>query len=594
MIPFINFNLIAIQFDHITSDIGIDILQNIVKQSTLMWMGIIVSLIIITWVIRLNLAHLWKNSPIIPIFIASFSPFLIMNVTLYALGDEPYNSVLLLLHSIVSFWLAMSLLRIPLKILNFFNRRLFYTASSFFALSGVILLFKQLSEIASSHFYFDAVSLFTLLELFSKMGIITGLYLYGHMLIPILLARWSHIFPAWISIWALRFLLRTLFLITAVLWLVNILSISLKALMLLFIGSVLIGILVMIRNHTEWFINNLYHSQYYTPLELENISYHFQKSILLLSLLFIYKLTPLFTELQRLSETCQSVILVKTSLLDLSLLQLINAVFVFNLLYSILFVIAKRIRVFRTFRNSINAKSIEALTLNIGLLVILTFAFIQMDISWRVFVPIAGALGIGFGFGLQTILNNYMSGFIVLYAKKLRIGDIVELPGNAGRAVGNSGDTIIGTVETIDILSTTLKTVDGIEISIPNSFFIAEKIINYSQTSPFVRVKIAVGVDYASDLDLVEKLIIEAMDECDDIEHSMDKGVIFIQFGSSSLDLAPYFWTNIRTVKALGILKGELMGRMLSKFRENGISIPFPRSDITIRNPLTVQTHMEE
>lgn len=594
MIPFINFNLIPIQFDHITSDIGIDILQNIAQPSTLMWMGTIATLIVITWFVRLNMAHFWKNSPIIPIFIASFSPFLIMNVTLYALSEEPSNSVLLILHSIVSFWLAMSLLRIPLKILNFFNRRLFYIASTFFALSGVILLFKQLSEIASSHFYFDAVSLFTLLEILSKLGIITGLYLYGHMLLPTLLTRWSYLFPSWISIWALRFLLRTLFLITALLWLVNILTISLKALMLIFIGSVLIGILVMIRNRTEWLMNTLYQSLYYTPLELENISYHFQKSVLLLLVLFVYKLTPYFSELQRLSETFQSVILVKTSLLDLSLLQLISAVFVFNLLYSILFVISKRIRVFRTFRNSINAKSIEALTLNIGLLVILTFAFIQMDISWHVFIPIAGALGIGFGFGLQTILNNYMSGFIVLYAKKLRIGDIVELPGNAGRAVGNSGDTIIGTVETIDILSTTLKTVDGIEISIPNSFFIAEKIINYSQTSPFVRIKIAVGVDYATDLDLAEKLIIEAMDECDDIEQSMAKGVIFTQFGSSSLDLAPYFWINIRTVKALGILKGELMSHILTKFREHGISIPFPRSDITIRNPLTVQTHTEE
>lgn len=593
MVPLINFQLVPIQFGHIAADIQTNLLQYLVDNTTLIWMGIIAVLMITTLLIRIKIAHLFTSRSIFPIFAASFSPFMTMFVALYVLSEEPANSVMIILYSLASFWLAISLLRIPLKMLNFFNRKFFYTASGFLALSGAILLFKQLSEIASNDFYLDAVSLFALLTIISKFGIIIGLYLYGHMLLPALLTRWEAILPRWSSPWGIRLFSRVLFFLVSLLWLGNILSVSLKVLMLLFLSSVLIGTFVMIRNHTEWIIRHLYNPELYTPVELENLSYHLHKSLLLVFLFFFYRLTPLFSELQRLNEMLESVVLIQTTLLELSLLQLISALFVFNLFYSLLFMVAKRIRLFRAFRHSINAKSIEALSLNFGILIILILAFIQMDVSWRVFIPIAGALGIGFGFGLQTILNNYMSGFIVLFSKKLRIGDIVELPGNAGSAVGNTSGTIVGTVETIDILSTTLRTVDGIEISIPNSFFIAEKIINYSQTSPFVRVKISVGVDYATDLEVVEKLIIEAMNECDEIEQSMDKGVIFTQFGSSSLDLAPYFWTNIRTVRALGALKGELMSRILSKFREHGISIPFPRSDITIRNPVAVQTNAE-
>lgn len=589
MIPFINFTLVPIQFGYITADIQADLLKNLANETTIIWMGVIVALIIGLLFIRIKIIHLWNNTSIIPIFITSFPPFLVIVAILYALSDAPNNSVLIILYSLASFWLAITLLRIPFKLLNFCNRKLFYTSSSFFALAGSILLFKQLSEIASYSFYLDAVSLFTFLAIVSKFGIITGLYLYGHMLIPTLLARWSHIFPSGVSIWAVRLFLRTLFFIFTLLWLGNYLSFSLKVLMLVFILSMLVGIFMMIRNHREWLIDRLYPSIHYAPVELENISYNFQKSTFVLFLLFLYALTPFFPELLGFEKVLESIILIKTSLLELSLLQLIKAIFVFNLLYSILYIVTKRVRLFRMFRDSINAKSIEALTLNLGLLIILILTFMQMDLSWRVFVPIAGALGIGFGFGLQTILNNYMSGFIVLFAKKLRIGDIVELPGNAGSAVGNTSGTIVGTVEAIDILSTTLRTVDGIEISIPNSFFIAEKIINYSQTTPYVRVKIAIGVDYATDLELAERLIIEAMNECDEIEQEMEKGVIFMQFGASSLDLAPYFWTNIRRIRGLGILKGELMSRILSKFREHGVTIPFPRSEITIRNPITIK-----
>lgn len=588
MIPFINFTLVPIQFGYITADIQANLLKNISNETTMIWMGIVASLIMAILFIRIKIKHHWTNTSIIPMFITSFSPFIVIVALLFALSDMPDNSVLIILYSLASFWLAMTLLQMPFKLLNFCNRMLFYTSSSFFALAGSILLFKQLSEIASYNFYLDAVSLFTLLAIVSKLGIITGLYLYGHMLVPTLLNRWSHIFPSWISMWVIRLFLRILFFIFALLWLGNYLNFSLKVLMLVFILSMFIGVFVMIRNHMDWLMDHLYTSMHYTPVELDNIAYNFQKSSFLLFLFFLYTMTPFFPELLGFQKVLQTVILIKTSLLELSLFQLISAIFIFNLLYSLLYIVTKRARLFRMFRDSINVKSLEALTLNLGLLIILILTFMQMDLSWRVFVPIAGALGIGFGFGLQTILNNYMSGFIVLFAKKLRIGDIVELPGNAGSSVGNTSGTIVGTVEAIDILSTTLRTVDGIEISIPNSFFIAEKIINYSQTTPYVRVKIAIGVDYATDLDLAERLIVEAMSECDEIEQEMEKGIIFMQFGSSSLDLAPYFWTNIRKIRGLGILKGELMSHILSKFREHGVMIPFPRSEITIRNPITI------
>ena len=98
-----------------------------------------------------------------------------------------------------------------------------------------------------------------------------------------------------------------------------------------------------------------------------------------------------------------------------------------------------------------------------------------LGLSWKALLPITGALGIGIGIGLQNIMNNYIIGFILLFSKRLKIGDIIE--GNVGRTIGNELATIYGTVICIDTLSTMIHTTDGIEIAVPNSKFIEYRII---------------------------------------------------------------------------------------------------------------------
>lgn len=93
----------------------------------------------------------------------------------------------------------------------------------------------------------------------------------------------------------------------------------------------------------------------------------------------------------------------------------------------------------------------------------------KLGLTWKALLPLAGTLGIGIGFGLQTIMNNYISGFILLFSKKLKVGDIVEIEGNAGRAIGNILKTIYGRVISIDVLSTVIRTTDGIERDSPFS-----------------------------------------------------------------------------------------------------------------------------
>ena len=146
---------------------------------------------------------------------------------------------------------------------------------------------------------------------------------------------------------------------------------------------------------------------------------------------------------------------------------------------------------------------------------ILAFGFLfQLPIvmyvlTWKVILPLAGALGIGLGFGLQTILNNYVSGFIMMFSKNIKVGDFVEIPGSAGQFINNNSQTIFGRVEDISILTTRIKTLDGIDILVPNSTFIGSQIINYTFRSPYVRIRFPFGVAYSSNPKKVKEILLK-------------------------------------------------------------------------------------
>lgn len=189
---------------------------------------------------------------------------------------------------------------------------------------------------------------------------------------------------------------------------------------------------------------------------------------------------------------------------------------------------------------------------------------------------LAGALGVGIGFGLQNIVNNFVSGLILLTERPIRVGDRVDVGGTMGDVVR------------IGARSTAIVTNDNITIIVPNSQFISGQVTNWSIGDPKVRFRIPVGVSYGSDPRVVEKLLLEVAAANAHVLKEPPPSVRFVQFGDSSLNFELRAWS-IDMVNRPGALHSELNFAIWDKFKQHGIEIPFPQRDLHIKEPVRVE-----
>ncbi len=189
---------------------------------------------------------------------------------------------------------------------------------------------------------------------------------------------------------------------------------------------------------------------------------------------------------------------------------------------------------------------------------------------------VAGALSVGIGFGLQSIVSNFVSGLIILFEHTLRVGDYIEL------------DTgLTGTVKAINVRSTLINTNDNIDIVVPNSEFVTTKLTNWTLGERILRVRIPFGVAYGSDKDLVKKAALEAAAEVSYTLTNMkgrDPDVWLVEFGDSSLNFLLLVWVNRQGAKRPTRTKATYLWALESKFKEYGIEIPFPQRDLNLRS----------
>ncbi|HLO26077.1 MAG TPA: mechanosensitive ion channel domain-containing protein [Geobacteraceae bacterium] len=202
----------------------------------------------------------------------------------------------------------------------------------------------------------------------------------------------------------------------------------------------------------------------------------------------------------------------------------------------------------------------------IGVLIILQTAGINLT----TFQVLAGAVGIGVGFGLQNIVSNFVSGLIILFERPIQIGDRIE--------VGN----VEGDVIAINARSTTVVTNDNIAIIIPNTKFITENVVNWSLTGKDVRFRIPVSIASDSDMKRVVELLEEVARNNPDVLDSPPPSVRFLQFGDSGLNLELRVWSTTLTHRK-ATLVSALNFAIHEKFRENGIEIPYPQREIRFR-----------
>jgi small-conductance mechanosensitive channel len=205
--------------------------------------------------------------------------------------------------------------------------------------------------------------------------------------------------------------------------------------------------------------------------------------------------------------------------------------------------------------------------------VIVALSSIGLDFSSLALI--AGALGVGIGFGLQSIVSNFVSGLIILFEQSLRVGDYIEL------------DTgLTGTVKAINVRSTLINTNDNIDIVVPNSEFVTTRLTNWTLGERILRVRIPFGVAYGSDKELVRKAAVEA---AADVPYTLthmrgrEPDVWLVEFGDSSLNFLLLVWVNLQGARRPTRSRAAYLWALETKLSEYGIEIPFPQRDINLR-----------
>ncbi len=192
------------------------------------------------------------------------------------------------------------------------------------------------------------------------------------------------------------------------------------------------------------------------------------------------------------------------------------------------------------------------------------------DVDLDRFAFVAGAFGVGIGFGLQNVVNNFVSGLILLSERPVQVGDTIE----AGNALGE--------VKRIGIRSSTVRTWDGAELIVPNSELVSERVINWTLSDRQRRMTVPVGVAYGTDRRLVLELLRQvAVDNEDVLEHPAP-APLFRGFGDSSLDFELRAWTD--SLEKFIQVQSDLSVAISYALDEAGIEVPFPQRDLHLRS----------
>ncbi|MDR4987931.1 MAG: mechanosensitive ion channel [Bacteroidales bacterium] len=201
-----------------------------------------------------------------------------------------------------------------------------------------------------------------------------------------------------------------------------------------------------------------------------------------------------------------------------------------------------------------------------GLLIILQTAGIDLS----TLTVLAGALGIGIGFGLQNITNNFISGIIILFERPIKVGDRIEI-----------GETH-GQITDISARATTITTNDNVSIIVPNSEFMQSKVINWSHNDYKVRFRIPVSVAYGSDVEQVSRLLLELAKEDPHVLNDPKPSLRLKEFGDNGIHFELLVWTD-EYIHRRGKFISDINFRIIKKFTKHGIQIPFPQRDIYIK-----------
>jgi len=267
---------------------------------------------------------------------------------------------------------------------------------------------------------------------------------------------------------------------------------------------------------------------------------------------------------------------------DVNRLTLANLFYAFVIVFG-MFILSKyvqwilRRRVLQAFQIAEHAQFLLLRFLHFSLIIIGVFISLStIGVSFTSIALIFGGLSIGIGFGLQNIASNLISGFILIFERPIKIGDLVEI----------TDVNTFGRVSSINLRSTVIVSVDEKEVIVPNSQLITESVHNLTHANNLFRLKINVGVSYSSDVDLVKKVLLDAADEhlgvikepIPNMSSVTPPFVRFTAFGNSSLDFELLAW--IPDSFQRFDVASDLHFIIWHKFKEHNITIAFPQLDV--------------
>lgn len=214
------------------------------------------------------------------------------------------------------------------------------------------------------------------------------------------------------------------------------------------------------------------------------------------------------------------------------------------------------------------SNAIRAMLLLVGFL----FALSAIGVDLTALSVLGGAIGVGLGFGLQKLASNYVSGFVILFERSLRIGDMVRV------------DNFEGQVTDIKTRYTLIRALNGHESIVPNEKLITERIENLSLADPIILLTTEVSVAYDSDVDVVQRLLVEAALSCDRVLKDPEPAPRLARFGADGLEFTLLFWISDPSKGQLNV-RSAVNLRILRALREAGIEIPYPQRVVHMKAP---------
>jgi potassium-dependent mechanosensitive channel len=224
--------------------------------------------------------------------------------------------------------------------------------------------------------------------------------------------------------------------------------------------------------------------------------------------------------------------------------------------------------------NAIETLAFYVLFISVGLV---SLNLIKFPLT--VFTIAGGAVAIGVGFGSQNVMNNFISGLILLFERPIRVGDLVSVEGTHG------------IVDRIGARSTRIRAPDNTHMVVPNSLLVENSLVNYTLSDDVLRTSVVVGVAYGSPVRRVEALLRQALEELPSILQAPPPRVLFADFGNDSLSFDMLFWLRSRTILDRRQVESDLRFRVSELFTAAGVVIAFPQRDVHLdtTSPLEVR-----